>query len=80
MDALPDPAIVPARPHKPVSAIARETLHRIAARKLPPTPENYAAVWREVADELPANDDTMAAPPVRSVSHIGVAPSPVSAA
>jgi diguanylate cyclase len=49
---------------KPVSAIARETLHRIAARRLPPTPENYQAVWREVADELPANDAVQAAPPV----------------
>jgi diguanylate cyclase len=60
-----DPAATGARPHKPVSGIARETLRRIAARKLPPTPENYAAVWQEVSDDHP-NDDERASP---GVSH-----------
>jgi len=59
-----EPAPAAPKPPKVVSAIARETLHRIAARKLPPTPETYAAVWREVAEHLPANDDSGFVSPV----------------
>jgi diguanylate cyclase len=61
-----DTAAAPRAPTRPVSSIARETLHRIAARRMPPTPENYERVWHEVADELPANDDGPTAP---AVSH-----------
>jgi diguanylate cyclase len=59
-----EPAAAVRPPHKPVSSIARETLRRIAARRLPPTPENYQAVWREVCEQMPANDPVIATPPV----------------
>jgi diguanylate cyclase len=52
------------RAARPVSLIARETLHRIAARRLPPTPENYERIWREVEADVPANDESAALPPV----------------
>ena len=38
---------------KSVSEIARETLRRIAARRLPPTPETYDRVWKEVESDVP---------------------------
>jgi diguanylate cyclase len=45
----------------PLSVIARETLHRIASRKLPPTPENYERIWHEVAGTSAANEGSCAA-------------------
>jgi len=48
---------------KPLSVIARETLRRIAARRLPPTPENYALVWREVDRDVPAHGEPPGSPP-----------------
>lgn len=36
-----------------VPDIARETLRQLAARRLPPTPENYQTVYEEVAGQLP---------------------------
>ena len=52
------------RAARPLSLIARETLHRIAARRLPPTPETYERIWREVEADIPANDESVVAPPV----------------
>ena len=51
---------------KPLSVIARETLRRIAARRLPPTPENYELVWSEVENDVPAHDEPVGFP---TVSH-----------
>ena len=65
MDARAQPAV--SRPTRPLSVIARETLHRIAARRMPPTPENYERVWKEVEADLPANDES---PPTPPVSHM----------
>lgn len=36
-----------------VPDIAREALRQLAARRLPPTPENYQAAYEEVAGQLP---------------------------
>lgn len=44
--------------------IARETLRRIAARRLPPTPENYELVWKEVERDVPPHDEPVGVPPV----------------
>jgi diguanylate cyclase len=51
--------VVTSRSATPIPAIARETLHRIAARRLPPTPENYERVWHEVANAM--GEGTLAA-------------------
>ncbi|MBK8064545.1 MAG: GGDEF domain-containing protein [Betaproteobacteria bacterium] len=37
-----------------ITEIARETIRQLALRKLVPTPENYARLWREVGGEPPA--------------------------
>ena len=65
MDARAQPAVF--RATRPLSVIARETLHRIAARRMPPTPENYERVWKEVEADLPANDQSA---PTAPVSHM----------
>ena len=36
------------------SEIARETLRTLAVRKLPPNPDNYAQVYREIGSDAPA--------------------------
>ncbi|MGA8032492.1 MAG: hypothetical protein WCB48_08845, partial [Casimicrobiaceae bacterium] len=46
--------------HASPSAIARETLRQLAARRLSPTPENYRRVYREIA--TPAAHPEDAAP------------------
>jgi diguanylate cyclase len=57
------PAAGPRGPTKSVSVIARETLRRIATRRLPPTPENYELVWKEVEHDLPTSEEPVGAPP-----------------
>jgi len=47
---------------KPLSVIARETLRRIAAGRLPPTPETYERVWRQVEQDVPAHDEPAGGP------------------
>lgn len=66
MDALAKPSAVPRGASKSLSAIARETLRRIAARRLPPTPQNYDRVWQEVDKNLPSGDEAAG---VLAVSH-----------
>lgn len=46
--------------------IARQSLQILAQRRLPPTPENYQAVYEEVAGLLPQE-----AFPQRRLRHIG---------
>jgi diguanylate cyclase len=41
-------------PPKTPSEIARETLTALASRKLAPTPENYAQMYREIGGETPS--------------------------
>jgi len=46
--------------HNTPSDTARETLKLLAARKLAPTPDNYAQVYRELSGEpmiAPASND-----------------------
>lgn len=40
---------MPTEPHRTPSEIARETLRRLAMRKLPPTPDNYRTLYHEIA-------------------------------
>ena len=46
--------------------IARETVKRLAARKLPPTPDNFTAVYHEVAGSRPLKPF-----PLEHLRHIG---------
>ena len=42
------------------SEIARETLKQLLARKMPPTPENYQAIYFEIADIKPSSTEPTA--------------------
>lgn len=64
MHACANTAETPRSAGRSLSAVARETLHRIAARRLPPTPETYARVWSEVERDLPPQDESVGTAPV----------------
>ena len=66
MDSRAHAPAVPRGGTKPPSVIAREALRRIAVRRLPPTPENYERVWREVESDVVVHDEPTVTP---SVSH-----------
>jgi hypothetical protein len=44
---------VPTRLSSAVNAVARETLRRIAAERISPTPEAYARIYAEIAATHP---------------------------
>lgn len=59
---------------KPPSEIARETLKLLAARRLPPTPENYHALYNEVAGQPGAGP--FPEMPLRHILHVLPAQTP----
>jgi diguanylate cyclase len=64
MDSRANAPAIPRGAAKPLSVIARETLRRLAVRRLPPTPENYERVWQEVENDVAAYDEPSGTPPV----------------
>ena len=64
MDARATPTGSTRGAGKPLSVIARETLRRIAVRRLVPTPENYERIWAEVEQDIPARDEPVGGLPI----------------
>ena len=59
--------------HNP-SELARETLKTLAARKMPPTPDNYAKIYAEIGN-LPAEEDRGAEKVLRGIAdHLALTP------
>lgn len=55
--------------HSNPSEAARETLIELAARKLPPTPENYSKVYQEITGVAPSSSDSSAPAALPEVTH-----------
>lgn len=56
------------------SELARETLKTLAARKMPPTPDNYSRIYAEISG-IPADGDRSAAKVLRGIAeHLAQTP------